>query len=524
MRCADLTIPSLLRRQADRFGPKPLVRSSGSAVWSYSDALAFASYFADALREAGVQPGDRVAVLCDNRLEFLRAWLGAAWAGAITVPVNTALRGAQLGHVLAHSQARILVAEADLIERLEFVASEVPSLEHIWCPDVNELRTRSWRQLFVEPLPRGSQLAPPYDAAPGDIATILYTGGTTGPSKGVACPHAQTYWWGRIVAGELGIGEADVLHTTLPLFHTNALHTLWQALLTGATLSLGARFSASGFWAELAASEATVTYLLGPMVKILLSRPPGAREREHRVRIALAPGTAEADAEEFEVRSGIALVNSYGSTETNMITSSRIEGAHRGTMGRVIELFEATVVDENDCPVAAGEPGELLLRPKQPFSFFAGYWNEPEQTVRAWRNLWFHTRDRVVSDDDGCLRFIDRMTDSIRRRGENISSWEVEQVLLTYPQIAEAAVVAVAAELGENDVLAVLVPSDGHSIDPREVVEYCTPRLAAFAIPRYVEVVHELPRTQVGRVQKFVLRQRGIGPQTWDRERDGDSR
>ena len=428
MGIAELTFPDVLRQQASRFGVKPLVRS-GEQTWSYSAARDHASHFADALHGSGLEPGDRVAVLSDNRFEFLRVWLGAAWAGAITVPINTALRGAQLEHVLMHSKARVLVADVGLLERLSYVEGELPSLERIWCVDaVDGLPAPEWRGRPVEPLPRGSDPMRPHAASPGDTATILYTGGTTGPSKGVCCPHAQSYWWGRIVSGELGIGEDDILHTTLPLFHTNALHTLWQALLTGATLSLGGRFSASRFWSELVASGSTVTYLLGPMVKILLSYPPGAHEREHRVRIALAPGTGSADAEEFEARSGIVLVNAYGSTETNMITSTALEGAHRGTMGPIVDLFEANVVDENDCPVPVGEVGELLLRPKRPFSFFTGYWNDYDQTVVAWRNLWFHTGDRVRADDDGCLLFVDRKTDSIRRRGENISSWEVEHV------------------------------------------------------------------------------------------------
>jgi len=524
MQPADLTIPVLLQQQADRFGDKPLVRS-GEAVWSYRHVVHRASYFAHALQAAGLEPGDRIAVFCDNRLQFLKVWLGAAWAGAITVPINTALRGPQLGHVLSHSGTRFLVAGAELLERFELVAPEGLSLERIWCTeDSHQFTDRLlWNRLAVEPLPDGSEAGTLHRASPGDTAMILYTGGTTGPSKGVACPHAQPYWWGRIVAGELGLGEDDILHTTLPLFHTNALHTVWQALLTGATVSLGQRFSASRFWTELADANATVTYLLGPMVKILLLGPSGDHEREHHVRIALAPGTAEEDVDEFERRSGITLVNSYGSTETNMITSTQIEGARRGTMGPVIDLFEAAVVNEHDFPVPVGEPGELLVRPKQPFSFFTGYWHEPEQTVRAWRNLWFHTGDRVVADGDGCLRFVDRMTDSIRRRGENISSWEVERVLLQHPEVSEAAVVGVDAQLGESEVLAFLVPADGRRLDPQDIVSFCEPLLAAFAIPRYVEVVAELPRTQVGRVQKFLLRQRGLGAQTWDRERSRDA-
>ena len=515
----EQTLPAVLRRQAAAFGDRPLLRF-GQETWSYADTLERAASSAYAMRSAGLQVGDRVALMCGNRPDFMRAWLGAGWAGLVTVPVNVAFRGPQLERILTDSGARALVIEPSLVPHLEAVERDLPALELLWTTGT-EPPHRSWRGHTFQPMPSGSGLAEPHPARPQDTLTIFYTGGTTGPPAGVCCPHAQSYTWGKVVASQLGVDEHDVLHTTLPLFHTNALHTFWQALLNGATFSVGSRFSASAFSSELRSSGATVTYLMGVMVEILVRRPPSSTDTDHSVRIALAPGTSGDAADSFETRYGVELVDAYGSTETNMITSSRLTGSRRGTMGRVVDGFQAMVVDDHDRPVPPGCPGELVVRNHEPFSFFTGYWQDPDRTLRATRNLWFHAGDRVVEEGDGCLRFLDRKKDSIRRRGENISSWEVEQVLLTHPLIANAAVVPVPADLGEDEVLAFIVPADGEAPDPIEVLRHCEPRLAYFAIPRYVEFVKELPVTEMGRTRKFLLRERGLGPRTWDREATG---
>jgi crotonobetaine/carnitine-CoA ligase len=347
---------------------------------------------------------------------------------------------------------------------------------------------------------------------------MLYTSGTTGPSKGVLCPHAQWYWW-AVKAGEiLGVREGDVLYTCLPVFHTNALSTFAQALLHGATFVPGERFSASRFWQRLSDSGATITYLLGAMVYILAKRPP-EEYVEHTTRVALAPATSAELCVEFRQRFGIRIVDAWGSTETNAVIASSVGDAPPGSMGGVVDGFDARAVDEDDEEVPRGTPGELVVRSDLPFAFATGYHGLPEKTVDAWRNLWFHTGDRVVCDEDGWFWFVDRLKDSIRRRGENISSYEVEAVLSAHPDVAAAAVVPVPADVGEDEVLACVVPRDGVRLDPAELVAFCEPRLAAFAVPRYVELVDELPLTANGKVEKFRLRERGVTATTWDRGR-----
>jgi carnitine-CoA ligase len=372
----------------------------------------------------------------------------------------------------------------------------------------------------ARPLPEPGDPIPAAAVKPGDTLAILYTSGTTGPSKGVCCPHAQYFWYGANSAAILRVGADDVLCTSLPLFHINALNSFAQALLTGARQVVEGRFSVSGFWTSLARHEATVTYLLGAMVPMLLSREPSPAERAHKVRTALGPGVPAHLFETFRARTGIALVEGYGSTETNFVIAS-VGTDKPGGMGVLRPGFEARIVDENDTELPPGSPGELVLRADEPFAFSTGYLGMPEQTVEAWRNLWFHTGDRVVRDADGRFHFVDRLKDAIRRRGENISSFEVEQVLLSHPAVATAAVFPVRSELAEDEVMAAIVVKPGESLTGEALVRFCEPRLPAFAVPRFVEVLPDLPRTENGKVQKYRLRERGVSPTTWDREAAG---
>lgn len=373
----------------------------------------------------------------------------------------------------------------------------------------------------MEPMPASGSEAPAAAPGPSDLFTILYTSGTTGLSKGVCCPHAQYFWWGAYNGWQLGVREGDVLHTPLPLFHTNALNCFFQALLQGATQVVEPRFSVSGFWPALAQSGATVTYLLGAMVPMLLSRPPLPAEREHRVRVALAPGVPAHFHEAFTRRTGVVLLDAYGSTESNLIIASLPDDRKPGFMGRLVPGFDARVVDDADDEVPDGEAGELIVRADEPFSLASGYFGMPEKTVEAWRNLWLHTGDRVVREADGYYRFVDRMKDAIRRRGENISSFEVEQVLGSHPAVALAAVFPVSSDLAEDEVMAAIVLKDGATASEEELVRFCENKMPYFAVPRFIELTDALPRTESGKVQKYKLRERGRTASTWDREAAG---
>jgi crotonobetaine/carnitine-CoA ligase len=471
----------MLERAASRHGERPLLEIAGG-TWRYCDAPQAVARRAGALRAAGVARGDRVALMCGNRIEQLEIFLACGWIGAVAVPINTAAMGPQIDYYVKNSGARLLVLEREFVSRLH-------------------TGVRTW--VVDDGLPQADAVDAD-QVAPGDTLAILYTSGTTGPAKGVVCPHAQYYWWGLNTADILGVREDDVLCTTLPLFHINALNTFAQALLTGSRVAFEAKFSVSGFWDTMHARRATVTYLLGAMVPMLLSRKSPA-EKTHRVRVALAPGVPEAAALEFRSRTGAATVDGYGSTETNFVLAAPAD-FRKGVMGRVRPGFEARVAED----------GELELRADDPLCFASGYFGMPDKTAEAWCDGWFRTGDRVARDADGTFRFVDRIKDAIRRRGENVSSWEVEQVLLSHPAVAQAAVYPVRSELAEDEVMAALVLKE--KVGAAEICAWCETRLPKFAIPRYIDIAEDLPRTENGKVQKFRLRERGVTPATWDRE------
>ena len=511
------TLPALLARRAGSGGDAPLLRL-GPIARSASAMTERAARLAGAFAARGVRAGDRIALLSQSRIEVLDSFVACGWLGAVLVPINTSTRGPQLEHILGNAQPRVLAVEPDLLERLDSVDGLPDALEQVWGLGDHPA---AWRGRPITSFPEDGDAVAPAPVQPGDDLAVLYTSGTTGPSKGVRCPHGQFYWWGVNSGEALGVREGDVLYTCLPLFHTNALNAFLQALVNEACLTVGARFSASRFWDELAESGATVTYLLGTMVSILCSRDPTPAERAHRTRVALAPATPAALWPVCKERFGIEVVEAHGMTETNLVIGPRDGEQKAGTMGRVMPGFHARVVDDHDVEVPDGTAGELVVRADQPYAFTTGYWQMPDATVATFRNLWLHTGDRVVRDGDGWYRFVDRLKDAIRRRGENISSWEVEQVLLGHRSVAAAAVVPVPSELGEDEVMAFVVPSADATPTPVELVEHCQERLAYFAVPRYIELVEALPVTSNGKVQKFELRARGVSETTWDRERAG---
>ncbi len=429
------------------------------------------------------------------------------------VPINTASRGAQLAHILANSEARLLVLEAEFANAVNSLEGGLPSLQAVWLIGDVELAER-WPHPARFPAP--AEPVPEAAIGPGDTVAILYTSGTTGVSKGVCCPHAQYFWWGVNTARLLGLRLDDVQLTTLPLFHTNALNTFYQALLTGAALVVEPRFSASGFAASLSRHGANVTYLLGAMVPILLSRPAGELDRAHHVRVALGPGVPERFHPEFLERFGIELLDGYGSTETNFVLAARClasvggrwaqssTGSRRGwSMTRTMRCPTASQAS-SCCALTSPSPSPRAI--------------SACRTRRSRRGAIFGSIPAMMRDADGHFRFIDRMKDAIRRRGENVSSYEVEQVLLSHPDIAGAAAFPVRSELAEDEVMVAVVLRAGHILTPAVLAEYCKGRVPIFAIPRFIELLTALPMTENGKVQKFRLRERGVTAATWDRE------
>jgi carnitine-CoA ligase len=516
---SDRTLPKILDCQAG-LGERVLLRSEHREL-TYADAPDVAARYASRLAAEGVGPGDTVAVFMSNRMELIELWFGIAWLGAILVPINTALRGEQLRHAVATAAPVLVVTETDFLGHLSIVEDIVAQARAVLAIDA-KVDGEAIGSVPVRQFQPDSTGIPVHLVTPGDTAAILYTSGTTGAAKGVLCPHAQFYWWGVLTGEALGLDQDDVLFTVLPMFHTNALNSLWQAMLFGATYSFAPKFSARNFWQQAHANGATATYLLGSMAQILLKQPVGQLDKKHSVGVALCPATPLEVVEKFRSRFGVKLIEGYGSTETNFVFSNTLRGYVPASMGRVTDGFEVRVVDTNDCDVEEGKPGELIIRQREPFSMSQGYYGNPLATVKAWRNLWFHTGDRVFRDGDGVYHFLGRLVDAIRRRGENISSWEVENALMLHSDIEEAAVIGVPSDLGsEEDVMAFVVMRPGCAPDHADMVRFLESRLAYFAIPRYWEFPTELPRTENNKIKKHRLRELGITPTSWDFEKSG---
>lgn len=515
----DRTLPKILERQA-ALGERVLLRCADREL-TYGNAPDVAARYASRLAAEGVGPGDNVVVFMSNRIELVELWFGIAWLGAIMVPINTALRGEQLRHAIATADPLVVITEADFFEQLSSVEDVIAQAHAVLTIGSASAGDTIGKVLLTQFQPAATGIAA-HPVTPGDSAAILYTSGTTGAAKGVLCPHAQFYWWGVLTGEALGLDQDDVLFTVLPMFHTNALNSLWQAMLFGATYSFAPVFSARKFWQQAHENGATVTYLLGSMAQILLKQPEQQLDTKHSIRVALCPATPLDVVEKVNTRFGVKLIEGYGSTETNFVFSNTIGGYKPASMGRVSRGFDVRIVDDNDCDVGDGEPGELVVRQLEPFSMSQGYYGNPTATVKAWKNLWFHTGDRVFRDAQGVYHFLGRLVDAIRRRGENISSWEVENALMLHPDIDEAAVIGVPSDLGsEEDVMTFVVMRPGRTPDHVNILRFLESRLAYFAIPRYWDFPSELPRTENSKIKKHVLREIGITSTTWDLEKSG---
>ena len=489
-----------------------------------------ASRLAASLQELGVKPGDRVATLLENSPEMLLAWFATIWAGAISVPVNTAYKGDYLRHQLADSGARVLIIADDLVERVGAISGELPTLEHVIClgepRQLSGVSSQTWSDaLKAAPVPAT-------DVRPADLATFVYTGGTTGLSKGCMLTHnyhaslAQQigYCWGR--------KSDDVVWTALPMFHFNALVTaVVGTLVFGGRGAIYRRFSVSNFWPEMNRTGATMISSLGTMAYLLahdVDRPEmpksGAPEANTSLRLmGAAPLPPEVD-DVIRTRFGIdTFSGAYGVTEASIVSWQPPGVRNRPRAAGVInsEYFDVRIFDDNDNELPRDTQGEIVVRPKRPHTMFEGYWGRPEVTVETSRNWWYHTGDIGTIDIDDYLYFVDRKADYLRRRGENIASFEVERILMSHGAIADVAVHAVASQLSEDDLKVTATLKQDATLTEEELFLWCVDRLPYFVLPRYIEFRAELPRSPVGRVLKRELRAEGATADTWDLDKSG---
>lgn len=511
------TLVEALRRQARALGEAPFVTFEGEAPLSFAALDRISDACAAGLARLGVGPGDRVALMADNCSAYLVLLWGVLKRRAILVPINTELKGELLAHQLRDSAPKVVASD----HHLEALAALKPgSVQALVClGDAGAARAG----ISLDALCASAEPGAVLDPDPADICLVLYTSGTSGRSKGVLMPQAHAYLFGLQQARTLGVSNADRFFVALPLFHVNALvMSLGCCLLTGAQAFVCGKFSASRWLDQVRACEATVTNCLGIMAEFLLRQPPGPGDRQHRLRAVMAVPVLAQWAEVFESRFGVRLVQVYGMTECNIVSySDPADPLEPGCVGPPsTDFFDVAVVDPaDDRSLPAGSIGEIVVRPKVPFGFMQGYLGLHETTVQAWRNLWFHTGDGGWLDERGRLHFAERIGDFIRRRGENISPAEVEQILATHPGVAECAVVGVRIEGagGEDEVMACVVRGEAGP-SHAELLEWSRERLPRYAVPRFWQFVDAIEKTPTGKVKKQELRKRGVTADTWDSE------
>ena len=486
-----------------------------------SRSLTFRQAHEGALRAAGffqalgVQRGQRVGMFLSNSIDFVQSWLGLGHAGMVAVMINTELRGDFLLHQLTDSGVQFIVVDEELLAVLREVLPQAAQLRNIVVVGtaspvaIDGCKVFAWEEHqdaapYSGPAPNGS-----------DTACIMYTSGTSGPSKGVLMPHTHCTLYGIGSIKCLQLAPGDSYYICLPLFHANGL-----LMQLGATISAGIpafirrRFSAKRWLDDIRTHQLTVTNLIGTTSAFVVAQPPSENDKDHCLRAVLnSPNVAQHDAA-LRTRFGVKdVVSGFGMTEVNIPIWGRLGVAAPGAAGWTHEEhFEVRIVDpETDLPVPAGQIGEIVVRPRVAFGFMSGYFNAPEKTVEAWRNLWFHTGDAGVMDATGLVTFIDRIKDCIRRRGENISATEVEDIVLHLPGVAEVAAYAVPSDIpgAEDELMLALVEQPGVTVDRAAVARLAAARLPRFAAPRYIKVVTELPKTATGKVKRAVLRTAG---------------
>lgn len=517
MRIESRTIPAFLRAKAERNGARPALRFRDETL-SYQDLYADAVRLASGLIGLGVRPGDTVALSLHNSLDFHRCWFGVNLAGAVEVPVNTEYRRDGLAYVLNNCAARVLIADDDLLERVLEIRADLTSLRTVL---VRGKLPADPLGLDVRPLWSATEApATLPQVGPGDLAAVMYTSGTTGPPKGVMLPQGCSISWAEETVTMLGLRPGETHYCCYPLFHTLAQYFATMPALAGdGVLALAERFSVRGFWADIRRFGATSANMMGSTIALLHAAPANADDGDNPLRIAFGAPAPPAILPAFQDRFGLTFIEIYGSSEANVVLWNPLDDVRVGTCGKAIGAFDVRLVDDDDDEVPVGVPGEITTRPHRPHSMMSGYYGMPEVTAEAFRNLWFHTGDMARRDADGYHTFVDRRKDAIRRRGENISSWEVEAVVARWPQIEDCAAFGVPSELSEEDVMVVVVPRAGEQVPLDELAAFCTEHMPRYMVPRYWEIEDALPRTQTGKVEKFRLRARGVGPRTWDRER-----
>jgi len=506
----------LLEDHADHHPDKPLLLM-GERVMSYAEVDRAANALGRGFLSAGVVKGDRVLVMLPSSIDYALVWLGLSKIGALMVPVNEAYKAGMLQHQANNSGAKVAVIWNGHLKPWHDLAENLTELRTIFVYGDSAGQVAKWDYRPFDSLfnPDDSRLPPA--VAHYDPMAIFYTSGTTGPSKGVLYSYAQAHATAtppaRLCAPD------DIFYMTLPMFHVGLSHMFGIVIIAGATMAVRGKFSVSNFWSDIRHYKATFSILLSTMPNFLMSLPASDSDRDHTLRkLIMIPLLRNLD--EFKERFGVPNVTTlFNMTEVSCpITADGFELVNTQSCGRPRPGIQARVVDEFDEPLPPGKTGELVLRADNPWEFNLGYWRNEKATAEAWRNQWLHTGDGFSYDEDGNFYFVDRIKDCLRRRGENISSFEVEVEVDAHPAVLESAAVAVPSDLSEDELKVVASLKPGATVAPAELLAFLKDRLPAYMVPRYIEIrTAELPKTPTGKVQKVLLRASGTKG-AWDRE------
>jgi crotonobetaine/carnitine-CoA ligase len=489
------------------------VRRDGGRVFARYDGvpLTFAALdrkagaLATALRRKGLRPGDRIATMLRNGPAALALMFGLARAGLVWVPINVQQRGEGLRYVLEHSSPHLVIAEHDLVSGMRSLGIELPPVV-ISGAEAGDER--------LETLLEGEAAFGGQPPSPDACFAILYTSGTTGPPKGVLLSHQMLRLAGEAVALVSAARDGDTFLVWEPLYHIGGAQLILLPLIRRVVLAMVDRFSASSFWRQVRAEEATHIHFLGGILQILLKQPPGPLDRGHGVRVAWGGGCPKPIWRPFEERFGIEIRECYGMTEASSITTYN-DTRTIGSVGKPVPWFAVELRDADDRPVGVGARGQIVVRPHRDDALFAGYFRNEEATAKALRGGALYTGDLGVFDADGNLAFLGRMTDSVRCRGENVSAWEVERVASSHPAVADCAMIGVDAEIGEQEIKLFVEPKPGASLDLAALSDWLGERLAPYQNPRYLAVVEAFERTPSQRIMKHTLPRTVEG--SWDR-------
>lgn len=528
------TLVEAVRHQARAQGEREFLSFENGERFSFAEFDRLTDCLATALADLGLTAGDRILGLLTNSKEFMITMIATHKLRAVFVPVNTELRGGFLEHQIINSSPRMIVVDDNLMGRFSSFDPSETGIETVVgvgdesSPDISKLGllaevSQVRMDSLLDTTPNTEKLA---DPSPSDVCTIMYTSGTTGPSKGVLMPQGHCYLFALGIVAAMELTEQDRYFCCMPLFHANGLFMqVYASLLAGSSCHVTKRFSVTDWLNIVREENVTVTNALGVMPEFIFRSPPSPSDRDHKMTRILAIPVAEEWGVAMQERFGVKLRQGFGMTEVNMVAYSDLDDpVMSGCAGPPLsDFFEVIIADpDSDVELPRDQVGEILVRPKIPFCFNVGYFKMPDKTVEAWRNLWFHTGDAGRMDSEGRLFFVDRIKDRIRRRGENISSYELEQTLNEYPGVIESAAVGlrVPGAGGEDEIKAVIA-INGPSPDPEAFLDWCVPRMPRHTVPRYLEFVAELDKTASGKIRKQAIRDAGVTENTWDRESIG---